>query len=189
MLSDDVLIQQSLAGDRRAFDVLYQKHHTQIYGTLAPRVMDRDVLEDLVQNTFLRAFRSLHTFKGNAAFATWLTQIAINVYRSHLRSLQTRQHWICEVEDPEVLSGIVRDAHDTPERDLQERERTELVRKSIEALPERYRKVMWLRYVLDWSYEEITHTLQVPIGTVKTWLCRARRQLKVEFRKVGLQPG
>jgi DNA-directed RNA polymerase specialized sigma24 family protein len=48
---------------------------------------------------------------------------------------------------------------------------------------------MWYRYVLDWSYEEITQTLQVPLGTVKTWLCRARRQLKGEFRKLGLQPG
>lgn len=189
MVSDDTLIQQSLAGDRRAFDALYRKHRDQIYGTLAPRVMDRDMLDDLVQNTFFRAFRSLHTFKGNAAFATWLTQIALNVYRSHLRSLQTRQHWISEAEDPEVLTGIVHNVYDTPEYDLQERERTELVRKSIEALPERYRKVMWLRYVLDWSYEEITHALQVPIGTVKTWLCRARRQLKGEFRKVGLQPG
>ena len=186
---DDILIRHALAGNRRAFDALYRRHREQIYRTLAPRILDRDTLDDLVQNTFLRAFQSLHTFKGQSAFATWLTQIALNVYRSHLRAQQTRKNWITQTEDPEHLTGIARHSSDTPEHLLQTQERAELVRKSIQALPEDYRKAMWLRYVLDWSYEEITHTLEVPAGTVKTWLSRARNQIKREFRKIGLQPG
>jgi len=188
---DNTLIQNSLSGDRQAFEKLYQKYRNQIYGTLVQRLSDRDTVDDLMQNTFLRAYRSLHTFKGNAAFSTWLTQIALNVYRSHLRSQQVRQNWVSQTEDPETVPTVIRDlkTSDSPDQIVQNRERTELVRQSIQNLPERYRKAMWLRYVKDWSYEEITHALQVPLGTVKTWLCRARRQLKSDFRKRGLQPG
>jgi RNA polymerase sigma-70 factor (ECF subfamily) len=188
---DQNLIRASLSGDRRAFETLYHKYQSQIYGTLAQRMSDRDTIDDLMQDTFFRAYRSLHTFKGQAAFSTWLTQIALNVYRSHLRSQQVRQNWVYQTEDPEVVRNVIRDIipGTLPDQIVEKRERIQLVHKSIQNLPERYRKAMWLRYVMDWSYEEITQALRVPLGTVKTWLCRARRQLKNEFRKLGLQPG
>ena len=156
---DKVLIQKSLKGDRKAFEKLYYQHRDQVYGVLAQRLWDRDTLDDLVQNTFFRAFKSLHTFKGDALFSTWLTQIALNVYRSNLRSVQSRQNWLQTSEDPEAVSGVLRDFDkmDDPARLVQDKERAELVRQSIEKLPERYRKAMWYRYVLDWSYEEIRH--------------------------------
>lgn len=188
---DQTLIRASISGDRRAFETLYHKYQSQIYGTLAQRISDRDTIDDLMQDTFFRAYRSLHTFKGQAAFSTWLTQIALNVYRSHLRSQQVRKNWIHQTEDPEVVHNVLRDLIPgaLPDQIVEKRERIELVHQSIQNLPERYRKAMWLRYVMDWSYEEITQALRVPLGTVKTWLCRARRQLKSEFRKLGLQPG
>lgn len=188
---DQTLIRASLSGDCRAFETLYHKYQSQIYGTLAQRISDRDTIDDLMQDTFFRAYRSLHTFKGQAAFSTWLTQIALNVYRSHLRSQQVRQNWVYQTEDPEVVHNVLRDLIPgaLPDQIVEKRERIQLVHKSIQNLPERYRKAMWLRYVMDWSYEEITQALRVPLGTVKTWLCRARRQLKSEFRKLGLQPG
>ncbi len=188
---DQNLIRASISGDRRAFETLYHKYQSQIYGTLAQRISDRDTVDDLMQDTFFRAYRSLHTFKGQAAFSTWLTQIALNVYRSHLRSQQVRQNWVYQTEDPEVVRNVIRDIipGTLPDQIVEKRERIQLVHKSIQNLPERYRKAMWLRYVMDWSYEEITQALRVPLGTVKTWLCRARRQLKNEFRKLGLQPG
>ncbi len=190
-LQDQTLIRASLSGDSLAFGKLYHKYQNQIYGTLAQRISDRDTIDDLMQDTFFRAYRSLHTFKGQAAFSTWLTQIALNVYRSHLRSRQVRQNWISQTEDPEVVHNVLRDLipGTLPDQIVENRERIKLVHKSIQNLPERYRKAMWLRYVMDWSYEEITQALRVPLGTVKTWLCRARRQLKNEFRKLGLQPG
>lgn len=188
---DQNLIRASLSGDRRAFETLYHKYQSQIYGTLAQRLSDRDTIDDLMQDTFFRAYRSLHTFKGQAAFSTWLTQIALNVYRSHLRSQQVRQNWVHQTEDPEIVHNVIRDLipDALPDQIVEKRERIQLVHQSIQNLPERYRKAMWLRYVMDWSYEEITQALRVPLGTVKTWLCRARRQLKSEFRKLGLQPG
>ena len=188
--SDSLLIRRALAGNQKAFQTLYEAHRPQIYGILAQRTADRDTVEDLVQATFIRAFGALHTFRGRAAFSTWLTRIALNVYRSHLRVQKTRQSWILETEDPESAARILREPASCGDPDwaMQQKERRELVRRGIQSLPSRYRQAMWLRYVKDWSYEEITHALQVPIGTVKTWLCRARRQLKGEFRKLGLQP-
>ena len=75
-----------------------------------------------------------------------------------------------------------------PITDVLANESRELVLEGIKRLPERYRKAVWLRYVKDLSYEEIMHALQVPMGTVKTWLNRARAQLAKEFRRLGLQP-
>ncbi len=184
-------VRRAKEGDRRAFDTLYRMHHPQIHGVIARRTSDRDLVEDLVQVTFLKAFRSLPSFRGEAAFSTWLTQIALNVHRSHLRSQRVRRRWLLETEDPEEFarSPVSGQDRENPERICQIRQHRELVRQGIETLPERYRKAVWLRYVKDRSYEEIMHALQVPMGTVKTWLCRARRQLRGEFQKMGLEAG
>jgi RNA polymerase sigma-70 factor (ECF subfamily) len=93
------------------------------------------------------------------------------------------------LEDLEYAKAAVSDAsrYDNPEHILQRTERRELVINGINKLPERYRKAMWLRYVKDWSYEEITQALQVPMGTVKTWLNRARHQLSRDFRRLDPQ--
>ena len=185
---DRALIRRTLDGDRTAFEALYRAHHPQDYAMIARRVADRDLIEDLIQTTFLRAYRSLKTYRGDAAFSTWLTQIALNVYKSHLRAQRVRQTWVHETEDPERVAGIDREPapYENPEHVMQQKERRKLVIKGIRSLPVRYRKAVWLRYFRDWSYEEITQALQVPMGTVKTWLCRGRRQLKGEFRKLGL---
>ncbi|MDA0745936.1 MAG: sigma-70 family RNA polymerase sigma factor [bacterium] len=182
-------IRQAIAGDHAAFDKLYRAHYAQIFATLARRTGDRDVADDLAQTTFLRAFRSLKAFRGDAAFSTWLTQIALNVHRSHLRAQRVRHRWIHGMEDPEIAVDIDYDLirSENPERIVQQKQHRELVRQGIRALPARYRRAVWLRYVQEWSYEEITQALQVPMGTVKTWLNRSRRQLKGEFRKLGLQ--
>ena len=184
---DKDLIPGALKGDQRAFEALYKAYRPRIYATILRRISDRDEAEDLVQMTFMRAFRSLKGFRGDAAFSTWLTQIALNVCASHLRERIVRKGYEAAGVDSLRLMG------QTPARggDLEEmvcdRRREELVRRTIRALPPRYREAMWLRHVQDRSYTEITRTLRVPIGTVKTWLCRARRQLQGEFRKAGVQ--
>ncbi len=184
-----VLIRKAMSGNQNAFTTLYKTHYPQIYAIIAHRTNDRDIVDDLVQTTFLRAFSALARFRGDSSFATWLTQIALNVHKSHLRTQSVRRKWVQEVEDPEVLVANHREprAFENPEKTVIQKQHQELVRKSIRALPSRYRQAVWLRYVMDWSYEEITQTLQVPMGTVKTWLNRARHQLRGEFRKLGLQ--
>lgn len=189
MDEERTLIRKAKSGDQDAFAALYRKHYPQVYAMIARRTSDRDTVDDLVQTTFMRAYSAMARFRGDASFATWLTQIALNVHKSHLRSQGVRRRWVQEVEDPELLVMSNREpgAFENPERTVVRKQERELVRKTIRSLPDRYRQAVWLRYVMDWSYEEITQTLQVPMGTVKTWLNRARHQLRGEFRKLGLQ--
>lgn len=183
------LIDQALAGDQSAFSTLYAHYRPNVIGVVRRRATDPDTVDDLIQQTFIRAFRSLHRFRGDSAFGTWITRIAINVCLSHRRSENTRRHWMDLLEDLEYAKSAVSDASrwETPEDVVQRKERRDIVLQGIERLPERYRKAMRLRYVKDLSYEEITQALEVPMGTVKTWLNRARRQLGRDFRHLGPQ--
>jgi len=184
-----VLIKQALDGSQSAFSELYDTFKPNVIGIVRRRANDPDVVEDLIQQTFIRAFRSLHRFRGDSAFGTWITRIAINVCLSHRRSERIRSDWMELLEDLEYAKAAVSDSSrwETPEDVLQKKERRELVMSGINKLPERYQKAMWLRYVKDWSYEEITQALQVPMGTVKTWLNRARHQLSRDFRRLDPQ--
>ncbi len=190
MKNERHLVRRAIEGDAAAFGVLYKACHEQIYATMVRRTSDPETAQDLVQTAFLRAYTAMGSYRGEAAFATWLTQIALNVHKSHYRKQQVRRRWIKVTEDPAALAEATRvPAHgENPEISAQRNQNRDLVRKSIRALPDRYRTVVWMRYVRDWSYEEITRELQIPMGTVKTWLNRGRYQLKGEFRKRGLVP-
>ena len=190
MENEQYLVRRAIDGDAAAFGVLYRACHEQIYATMVRRTSDPETAHDLVQTAFLKAYGALGSYRGEAAFATWLTQIALNVHKSHFRKQQVRRRWIKVTDDPAALADATRMpvAGENPEISVERSQRRELVRKSIRALPARYRKVVWMRYVRDWSYEEITLALQIPMGTVKTWLNRGRYQLKGEFKKRGLMP-
>lgn len=188
MENEQYLVRRAIDGDAAAFGVLYRACHEQIYATMVRRTSDPETAQDLVQTAFLKAYGALGSYRGEAAFATWLTQIALNVHKSHFRKQQVRRRWIKVTDDPAALADATRlpVAGENPEVSVERSQQRELVRKSIRALPARYRKVVWMRYVRDWSYEEITLALQIPMGTVKTWLNRGRYQLKGEFKKRGL---
>ena len=190
MENEQYLVRRAIDGDAAAFGVLYRACHEQIYATMVRRTSDPETAQDLVQTAFLKAYGALGTYRGEAAFATWLTQIALNVHKSHFRKQQVRRRWIKVTDDPAALADATRlpVAGENPEVSVERSQQRELVRKSIRALPDRYRRVVWMRYVRDWSYEEITLALQIPMGTVKTWLNRGRYQLKGEFKKRGLMP-
>lgn len=190
MENEQYLVRRAIDGDAAAFGVLYRACHEQIYATMVRRTSDPETAHDLVQTAFLKAYGALGSYRGEAAFATWLTQIALNVHKSHFRKQQVRRRWIKVTDDPAALADATRMpvAGENPEISVERSQQRELVRKSIRALPARYRKVVWMRYVRDWSYEEITLALQIPMGTVKTWLNRGRYQLKGEFKKRGLMP-
>jgi RNA polymerase sigma-70 factor (ECF subfamily) len=183
------LIRDAVDGSDAAYRKLYETYHSNVVAVVRRRVSDPDVVEDLIQQSFIRAFNALPTFRGDSAFGTWITRIAINVCLSHKRSERVRQNWVTLLEDVEYAKAAMSEAtrEESPEAYVQNRERRELVLQGIDRLPERYRKAIWLRYVKDLSYEEIVQTLEVPMGTVKTWLNRARRQLGREFRRLGLQ--
>ena len=183
------LIRDAVDGSDAAYRTLYETYHSNVVAVVRRRISDPDVVEDLIQQSFIRAFNALPTFRGESAFGTWITRIAINVCLSHKRSERVRQNWVTLLEDVEYAKAAMSEAarQGGPDIDIRIRERRELVLQGIDRLPERYRKAIWLRYIKDLSYEEIVQTLEVPMGTVKTWLNRARRQLGREFRRLGLQ--
>lgn len=177
---DAQLVQDAQAGDLEAFDMLYKTHQPRIYHTILSRAHPDDV-DDLVQMTFLRAFEYLALFRGESAFSTWLTRIALNVCNTQwrVRSMQRSRHVCVDMAEP------IADA-ETPEMGFQRAEHQALVRDVIAHMPEKYRRAIWLHYVLDHSYEDITKILKVPIGTVKTWLNRGRQELKQRLKRVGI---
>jgi RNA polymerase sigma-70 factor (ECF subfamily) len=176
------LIQCAQQGDRNAFDILYRLHYPQIYNTITTRAYPDDV-DDLVQNTFMRAFQNIGTFRQDAAFATWLTRIAINVCNTQWRARSISQSH----HDTQTPAEYVTDRN-TPETQLQNTEYQTIVLQCIQKLPEQHRKAIWLHYIQEHSYEEITRILKVPIGTVKTWLNRGRQELKdLLYRLYGVE--
>jgi len=173
------LIHQAQTGNTKAFDALYHAHHAQIYNTVRTRASANDV-EDLVQITFIRAFERITAFRGASAFSTWLTRIALNVCNTHWRKHQRAHYVTLETTDIIITDTETSDTH------LQRAEYYALIMQGIQHLPEKHRKAVWLHYIMDHSYEDITQILQVPIGTVKTWLNRGRHDLRLWLQSVGI---
>jgi RNA polymerase sigma-70 factor, ECF subfamily len=178
------LVSRTLDGDENAFGHLYRNYQPRIYATVRGRTRDLDDVDDLVQATFIRAYQGLAGFRGEAAFSTWLTQIAMNLCTSHVRSQRARRARLDVVAEPETeIREVWEPARlEDPSEALDRKEDQALLIRAIGRLPKSYRRAMWLRYVEDRSYLEIMGELGVPMGTVKSWLHRARQQLETEIR-------
>ena len=179
---DQALIQQAQTGNKNAFTTLYQMHQGRVRSLVAKYAQDADDLEDLQQTVFVKAFLGIERFRGDAAFTTWITRIAINVGTTHLRSLRTQRNKQTKLEQqlPEHMPTI------TPEQTTLNKEQQQWVKRGIRALPKPQRRAVWLRYIKEFSYQEIVQELNVPLGTVKIWLHRGKRQLKRELEKLML---
>ena len=182
------LVRRTLNGDARAFNRLYKRHHPRILATLIGRTQNRHDAEDLMQVTFLRAYRGLAGFRGDAAFSTWLMQIALNVCTTHLRAKQARRSWQKTIEDPLLGYRDTWEPADAerPDDALSRKECREMLEERIAELPQQYRHAVRLHYVQDRSYAEIARELGVPMGTLKTWLHRARHQLQASLNETEL---
>ena len=147
-----------------------------------------DEAEDLVQLVFIKAFLGLAGFRGQAAFTTWLTRIAMNVCTNHLRFLKNRKNLLSEVNDaiPALQARWRASPDEDPEAVLARKERRRIVIDGIRALPERQREAVSLHYLMERSYDEIVEQLQVPKGTLKVWLYRGRHGLRREVERRGM---
>lgn len=177
--NDQTLIHQAQLGNKTAFTTLYNMHQSRVRALVARYAQDTDDLEDLQQTVFVKAFLSINRFRGDAAFTTWLTRIALNVGTTHLRSLRTQRNGKnkFEQQQPEPMHTP------TPEDRFLKHEQQCLVKHSIQSLPNPQRRAIWLRYMKELSYQEIVQELNVPLGTVKIWLYRGKHLLKHELEK------
>ena len=187
--ADRLLVQRAQQGDNRAFEMLVIKYQRRIERLIARMVRDVDLVQDIAQESFIRAYRALPQFRGDSAFYTWLYRIAVNTAKKALGDLK-RDPLVTESalagandDDDETYRGE-RELSDgaTPESVLASKEIAETVNAAIEALSEDLRQAITLREIEGLSYEEIADVMNCPIGTVRSRIFRAREAIATRLR-------
>jgi RNA polymerase sigma-70 factor, ECF subfamily len=187
--TDLMLVQRTVAGDQRAFELLVIKYQRRIERLIGRMVRDQDLVQDIAQETFIRAYRALAQFRGESQFYTWLYRIAVNTAKKALVDLK---------RDPVITESALRSSSDdedetsvmeneltsaeTPETVLAAKEIAAAVNSAMEALPEELRQAVQLREIEGLSYEEIAEVMDCPIGTVRSRIFRAREAISAKVR-------
>jgi RNA polymerase sigma-70 factor (ECF subfamily) len=181
---DSNLIRRALGGNDQAYKKLMNKYHDAIFNFIYRMVHDRQQVEDLTQEAFIKAFSSLKNFNDEYAFSTWLYKIATNNSIDFIRKRKLQMYSIdkpIESKDSDYTFELPDESYEA-DKDLISDQRTKLLNAAIAKLPEKYKKVIRLRHVEERSYEEIAEILNLPIGTVKAHIFRAREVLYRSLR-------
>ncbi|OPY79136.1 MAG: ECF RNA polymerase sigma-E factor [Syntrophorhabdus sp. PtaU1.Bin153] len=177
-------------GSVDAFEILVERHQKRMLNVAYRMTGDYEEACEIVQEAFLSAYKAIRKFRGEAAFVTWLTRITINHAKNRLKQINARSH--CEgpsLDDPvETETGLLaRDVHSPEAPAIEQLEQKEIqvkVQKCVNSLDNEYREVLVLRDIQGFSYEEICDILQLPGGTVKSRLFRAREAIKTCLAKI-----
>ena len=180
--TDDELIERVRKGETRFFAELVQRYQDPVYGMTLRFVRSAGDAEDLAQEAFLRAYRGLDGFKGDARFSTWLYRITWNLCADWLRRKRKSGRASLSTDD---ASGVPDSRVGLEEQVLEAEERRE-VRRALDRLDEKYRGVLILLYYQKLTYEQIAAILDVPVKTVETRLYRARKLLKERLQRAGV---
>ena len=183
---ESVKIAEALAGDQKAYEFLVSKHRAAIFHIINRIVRNEDAANDLVQETFMKAFSSLPSYRSEYRFSTWLYKIAANSSIDFLRKRRIQALSLdrpMETEDGQVEIEVA-DYSFHPEKDLERKEKRFTIEEAIDSLPVKYREVIIYRHKDDKSYEEIADLLNIPVGTVKARIFRARELLKKKLRHI-----
>jgi RNA polymerase sigma-70 factor, ECF subfamily len=182
---DQLLVERAQQGDKKAFGMLVEKYHRKLGRLLGRMIRDQAEVEDVVQESFIKAYRALHNFRGDSAFYTWLYRIGINTAKNYLVSMGRRPQVMQEVEIDDVENfedgGEMR-TMDTPETALMTKQIAQVVNDTVAALPEELRTAITLREIEGLSYEEIATLMQCPIGTVRSRIFRARETISEKLK-------
>ncbi len=179
MISDATLVEAARRGDMRAFERLYRLHSGRVMGLCLRMARRRDVAEDCVQQTFIRAWRNLAAFEGRSAFGTWLHRIAVNEVLTYARNHGTRTEANDADIDVDAAVDVARDGSgDVDAGEVMDVER------ALAGLPEGARNVMVLQAIYGYSHEEVADMLGIAVGTCKAQLHRGRHLLR---ERMGLQ--
>jgi RNA polymerase sigma-70 factor (ECF subfamily) len=182
---DHELVLRAQRGDKRAFSMLVDKYQRKLARLLSRMVRDQSEIEDILQDTFIKAYRALPNFRGDSAFYTWLYRIGINTAKNYLVSLKRR---------PSVSTGIELDdaenfedgdelrTMETPESSMMTKQIAQTVNDTVAGLPEELRTAITLREIEGLSYEEIATVMNCPIGTVRSRIFRARDTISLKLK-------
>ncbi|MCA9279524.1 MAG: RNA polymerase sigma factor [Phycisphaeraceae bacterium] len=182
---EQLIIAQALAGDRKAAGALVRAHQRSLYVYLYRLTGQHELAEDIVQDAFIRALTNLHTFDPKYRFSTWLFSIARNVWMSDL-SKKTRRRTLSISMDAASCNSEA-DPYTNAERENTALCAREALGKAILSLPVAQREVVLLYHQQQWSISLIAKALDIPEGTVKSQLHRARRRLHKAMLAAGLQ--
>lgn len=182
---DQLLVERVQAGDKQAFDLLVAKYQRRLMRLLSRIVHDPVEAEDVVQETFIKAYRALRMFRGDAAFYTWLYRIGINTAKNAL-SLQARRTPTSTEANAERAESFDDGEHlrdiNTPESVLASKQIAQTVNAAMDTLPVDLRTAIALREIEGLSYEEISEIMACPIGTVRSRIFRAREVIAEKLR-------
>jgi RNA polymerase sigma-70 factor (ECF subfamily) len=182
---DQQLVVRAQHGDQKAFGLLVSKYQRKLARLLSRLIRDPAEVEDVAQETFIKAYRALGNFRGDSAFYTWLYRIGINTAKNYLVSQGRRAPTRTEFDSEEAESfeegELLRD-NNTPERMLLSKQIGETVNSAMEALPEELRTAITLREIEGMSYEDIAKMMDCPIGTVRSRIFRAREAVAEKLR-------
>jgi RNA polymerase sigma-70 factor (ECF subfamily) len=179
--SDEKLMLRVGKGDKGAFNEIMRRYGSKMVN-LAYRITgDRELAEDIGQETFLRAYRSAARYREISKFSTWLHTIAINLCRNELRRRKFRMfslEGMAERDEDSKVRVDIADEKSTPDREVERKELGHLIKSAIATLPEKFRTPLVLRDMQGLTYEEIGEMLGLPEGTVKSRINRARLRVK-----------
>lgn len=186
--ADALLVERTKRGDVRAFEMLVVKYQRRIERLISRMVRDADLVSDIAQETFIRAYRAISQFRGESAFYTWLYRIAVNTAKKALVELK-RDPLVFESslalrsdgEEPSRVGSELSDG-ETPDAVLASKEIAAAVNAAIDALSEDLRQAIVLREIEGLSYDEIADAMNCPIGTVRSRIFRAREAIAERLR-------
>jgi RNA polymerase sigma-70 factor (ECF subfamily) len=186
--TDLMLVERTVAGDQKAFELLVLKYQRRIERLIGRMVRDTDLVEDIAQETFIRAYRALAQFRGEAQFYTWLYRIAVNTAKKALGDLKrdplVSENALRGGDEEDETSSVENEltTAETPETVLAAKEIAAAVNSAMEALPDELRQAVTLREIEGLSYEEIAEVMNCPIGTVRSRIFRAREAISVKIK-------
>lgn len=182
---DSDLISSAKSGDEHALEELLCKYKIAVYNLIYRMVKDKQEAEDLTQETFIKTFKSLPSFNEEYAFSTWIFKIATNNCIDFFRKRKLKTY---SIDKPiKYKTSEIQQDHPDPdlnaEKNILAKERSELIRQAIDSLPEKYHEAIELRHQKEKSYEEIAEILDLPLGTVKARIFRAREMLNKALKE------
>ncbi|MFZ6748424.1 RNA polymerase sigma factor RpoE [Undibacterium sp. Ren11W] len=182
---DQLLVERVQRGDKKAFELLVSKYQRKLMRLVSRLVHDQAEAEDVVQESFIKAYRALANFRGDAAFYTWLYRIGINTAKNYLVSQGRRAPTSTDADIEEAETFVDADGlrdMNTPESLLASKQIAEVVNAAMMSLPEELRNAISLREIEGMSYEEISEVMLCPIGTVRSRIFRARESIAQKLR-------
>lgn len=181
---DQALVERVQQGDKRAFDLLVLKYQHRVMKLIARLVRNADDVQDVAQESFIKAYRALKNFRGDSAFYTWLYRIAINTAKNHLvASGRKATTSAVDAQDAEQYDSAdwLRE-YATPEREVLASEMSDVINKCISDLPDDLKEAITLREMEGLSYEDIAAVMDCPIGTVRSRIFRAREAIDTQLK-------